>query len=267
MESFHPKVQEATVSVSRPLHIVDFNPIFGLGYDLVNNDYKVIRIHKFLGKNYPTEVWVFSLASNSWRLLEISNFNGEKLHGIYSRSRGVFALGALHWLSSTNKRQQEIVTFDVSKEVFLPIVPSIQAPIRYYKFSLEVLNPEGRLFLCGKDEKFSIILFEIMKNGECFALKQMHKIDVDSISNFLRIPSPNYQELLSMDKDKILFHTYCKGFGWYGLKMRSYEKVNDINIAAGSTSSRKYFTTPFGKVLFLLVVIVSWITSNGGYTN
>lgn len=66
------------------------NSGIGFGFDAKNNDYKVVRVHEFFG--IEVEVEVYSLRTDSWRLVNDSSFqfyrhcfgSSAYLHGMYS---------------------------------------------------------------------------------------------------------------------------------------------------------------------------------------
>lgn len=91
--------------------------VFGLGYDPINDDYKVVRIAQFggvNGKSFESEVKVYSLRRNSWRRI------GDMPYCIlYPGVNGVFVCGALHWLVSQNAESNVanmIVALDLGVE-------------------------------------------------------------------------------------------------------------------------------------------------------
>lgn len=86
--------------------------VFGFGFDSLNNDYKVIRIHYHKNKDsedYQDEVStaVFRLSAGSWE----ANVNASLP---LVDSRQAYAHGVVHWLACNNS----IVGFDVRTEEF-----------------------------------------------------------------------------------------------------------------------------------------------------
>ncbi|KAM7523253.1 hypothetical protein LguiA_013155 [Lonicera macranthoides] len=72
--------------------------VFGFGYGDAKDDYKVVRMVQFYGKDkesFRAEVSVYSLKSNSWR--RIGDF---PYYLSYKRVSGVLASGALQWVVS-----------------------------------------------------------------------------------------------------------------------------------------------------------------------
>ncbi|OMO97466.1 hypothetical protein COLO4_14607 [Corchorus olitorius] len=111
--------------------------LFGFGYDSINNDYKLVRIIEEENHHY-VKIWVFSFSSNTWRKQKVPFCHNKTFpsHNIFDNrsiyeNRGLFADGALHWLceeidkgTGTVTVTHEIVTLDVSKEVFVNLVHS-----------------------------------------------------------------------------------------------------------------------------------------------
>ncbi|OMO64873.1 hypothetical protein COLO4_31749 [Corchorus olitorius] len=123
---------------------------YGLGYDYLTKDYKVVQIQQDGG-----EIWVFSLASNTWRNLILPNFHNG---GLFKRD-AIFLDGALHWLckSGIETKSFRIVTFDISKEILVDLFPPVYLGVKVEHsddISLEVLEgvlEGGRLVLCHVD--------------------------------------------------------------------------------------------------------------------
>ncbi|CAA7054415.1 unnamed protein product [Microthlaspi erraticum] len=95
---------------------------YGLGYDSVNDDYKIVRMVQFkrdsndeLGCSFPYEVKVFSLKKNSWKRID-SNFSTIQLlfyfyyHLLYRRGYGVLAGNSLHWVLP---RRPGLIAFNI----------------------------------------------------------------------------------------------------------------------------------------------------------
>nr|XP_016491769.1 PREDICTED: F-box protein CPR30-like [Nicotiana tabacum] len=114
---------------------------FGFGYDVVNNDYKVVRIGQFVGTEKGplcSDVKVYSLKSNSWKGVD-------KEFPYYVRNKeepGTYLNGALHWVVSSEIKiplQQLIVAFDLETET-CRIVPHPPYTNERLSVKLEVLG-------------------------------------------------------------------------------------------------------------------------------
>ncbi|WCJ25916.1 F-box and associated interaction domains-containing protein [Euphorbia peplus] len=89
--------------------------LVGIGYDSTTDDYKIVRVPKFMykGSRYPF-VEVFSQKNSSWKTRKISKNFTYQLQGkksIYTRNR-------LHWIGSPygSKVIESIVYFDMVEE-------------------------------------------------------------------------------------------------------------------------------------------------------
>ncbi|CAH8310841.1 unnamed protein product [Eruca vesicaria subsp. sativa] len=106
---------------------------YGLGYDSVNDDYKVVRMVQFkrdsddeIGCSFPYEVKVFSFKMNSWKRIESVLPPVQLLfyfyyHLLYRRGYGVLAGNSLHWVLPRRPGLiafNIIVRFDLALEVF-----------------------------------------------------------------------------------------------------------------------------------------------------
>lgn len=96
---------------------------FGLGYDHVNDDYKVVAVfcdpNEFFSES---KVKVFSMATNTWR--KIHDFP----HGVspHQNSSGKFVSGTLNWASNYSIGSSSfwtIVSLDLEKETYREVLP------------------------------------------------------------------------------------------------------------------------------------------------
>ncbi|XP_060170529.1 F-box protein CPR1-like [Lycium barbarum] len=85
-----------------PVLGVGDNPVhvsFGFGYDVINDDYKVVRIVQFSGSkkgSFRSDVKVYSLKSSCWR-----GVDGQLPYFLrYVDQPGVYLNGSLHWVPS-----------------------------------------------------------------------------------------------------------------------------------------------------------------------
>ncbi|XP_059299442.1 F-box protein CPR1-like [Lycium ferocissimum] len=118
---------------------------FGFGYDVVNNDYKVVRIVQFSGSekgSFHSDVKVYSLKSSCWRGVD------EQLPYFlqYVDQPGTYLNGSLHWFASAkmeipeNNLELLIVAFDLGTEKWR-LVP----PPRYMSFNVNLVLLGGSL--------------------------------------------------------------------------------------------------------------------------
>ncbi|KAI8537981.1 hypothetical protein RHMOL_Rhmol09G0065500 [Rhododendron molle] len=95
--------------------------IYGFGYDLCSDDYKVVVIFCVLrsGGSYETEVKVYSLRTDTWRRI------GDFCHGIPLNDSGRYLSGSLHWSASGvqgSSYSWDIVSLDLANEVYGKVV-------------------------------------------------------------------------------------------------------------------------------------------------
>lgn len=99
--------------------------VYGFGYDLIHDDYKLVRITQFCGVQneiFESEVKVFSLIRNYWTRIRDMPYVLR-----CPETDGVYACGALHWVVRRNVKFEEcniVVALDLAaeqyKEVLLP---------------------------------------------------------------------------------------------------------------------------------------------------
>ncbi|KAL5724177.1 hypothetical protein ACHQM5_007469 [Ranunculus cassubicifolius] len=94
------------------------NVLYGFGYDHTIDDYKVVRVVNYYGDGdeIDSEVKVYTLGSNSWRMVK-----GVPYHIPYKRIYGVLVNGVLHWAATRlpeSDLSKVIAAFDIVEEVF-----------------------------------------------------------------------------------------------------------------------------------------------------
>ncbi|KAI4317711.1 hypothetical protein L6164_025560 [Bauhinia variegata] len=97
---------------------------FGLGYDRVNNDYKVVAV--FCDPNTSdyfdrTRVTIYSLATNSWRKIQDFPYGVTPYHDF-----GKFVSGTLNWAANISVGSTilwVIVSLDLEKETYREVHP------------------------------------------------------------------------------------------------------------------------------------------------
>ncbi|XP_026416186.1 putative F-box/kelch-repeat protein At1g13200 [Papaver somniferum] len=115
----------------------------GLGYCHSTNQYKVVRIH--LGN-----ILVYTIGSHKWRNI------GTMPHNL-PWSRGVFANGVLHWLTSGKQEEQRVFGFDLEGEkIRLLQMPSCA---RMVYGQLKLLG--GNLCFVGRESRDHCACIEI----------------------------------------------------------------------------------------------------------
>ncbi|KAK4266436.1 hypothetical protein QN277_027358 [Acacia crassicarpa] len=103
---------------------------FGLGYDHISDDYKVVAVFCDPGEHSisETKVKLYSLATNSWRKIQDFPCGFKPYHDF-----GKFVSGTLNWpascflssgtVNSTSNPSWVIISFDLQKETYRQILP------------------------------------------------------------------------------------------------------------------------------------------------
>ncbi|KAJ7969498.1 F-box family protein [Quillaja saponaria] len=92
----------------------DSNGSYGLGYDSVTDDYKLIKVFARNGSN-EIGVDVFALKTHSWRSIRYSNLTYDLVDKV---KVGTFLNGSIYWLVKHGDAQKmaSIISFDLQKE-------------------------------------------------------------------------------------------------------------------------------------------------------
>ncbi|XP_021738889.1 F-box/kelch-repeat protein At3g06240-like [Chenopodium quinoa] len=100
--------------------------MYGLGYDSVSDDYKVVTLSYYDTDNEHepdcTEMFVnvYSVRNGTWKRAESSPYD----HAVGHLASGVFVGGSIHWLASKTKDYSSvIVAFDLEEERFREVAP------------------------------------------------------------------------------------------------------------------------------------------------
>ncbi|XP_060170560.1 F-box protein CPR1-like [Lycium barbarum] len=135
MEPVYWKVQLPVVSFGRE----NGHVTFGFGYDVVNDDYKVVRILQFACTErkgwFCSDVKVYSLKSKSWKGVEEFPY-------LVKLRLCTYLNGALHWVVSTEIKiplERLIVAFDLETEK-CRIVPHPPYTNETFSVKLDVLG-------------------------------------------------------------------------------------------------------------------------------
>ncbi|XP_019253542.1 PREDICTED: F-box/kelch-repeat protein At3g06240-like [Nicotiana attenuata] len=131
--------------------------MYGFGYDVVNDDYKVVAL-SYYDIDEPdivdTFVDIYSLRKGLWKRLGSSPYD----HSLTDPASGVLVNGALHWfVSKTSNHPCVLVAFDLSDETFL----ELPVPPTDYNYSFfELVALRGRLCMFTKSNTITICLME-----------------------------------------------------------------------------------------------------------
>ncbi|XP_059645936.1 F-box protein CPR1-like [Cornus florida] len=114
----HRKLPVSQVEFPSGCPFINFTAL-GLGYDSVSDDYKLVRMVQFVGKDddsFHSEVKVYSLKSNTWR--RVRDFPYHLLHRVLP---GITINGALHWVVTPKPKLDTaslIASFDLGVEEY-----------------------------------------------------------------------------------------------------------------------------------------------------
>jgi len=153
------------------------NPVFyfhGFGYDRVREDYKVIRYISFFhlsdeeedvpfeDRSYDPLLEIYSLRSNSWRILHVNMPDC-----YFEKPLGVYMDGVCHWWGKTDSLNVEgcLVSFDLSNELLfttpMPLHMVVSCDV-YVERQLVLLNDSIALI----SNYFNATTFHISILGE-----------------------------------------------------------------------------------------------------
>ncbi|CAH8364725.1 unnamed protein product [Eruca vesicaria subsp. sativa] len=223
-----------------PIEPVDFseryitreNVFYGLGYDSVSGDYKVVRMiqskYKGDGVNesfgYPLEIKMFSLKSNKWKriylLFEVQIlFIYFYYHLLYRRGNGVLVSNSLHWIlprTGGHTAFNTIIRFDLATD------------------DLGVLSFPSDLY-CEDDMDIGVL-------DGCLCLMCYSESSVDvwilreyegKWRKFITVPKPETvvafefvrPMIYSKDRSKILLEINNGKLMWFDLESKSFETL------------------------------------------
>ncbi|CAN7005570.1 unnamed protein product [Brassica rapa subsp. trilocularis] len=210
-----------------PIEPIDFpehsisreNVFYGLGYDSVSDDYKVVRMVQSKDRGierfgYPFEVKVFSLKRNRWkRIREVQIlFIHFYYRFLYPSGNGVLAGNSLHWILP--RRQgliagNRIIRFDLASDD-LGVLSFPQE--LYFEDNMEIGVLDGCLcFMC----------YSMFSHVEVWILREYQ----GKWSKFITVESYNFIRPLiySKDRSKILMEINGEKLVWYDLASKSFE--------------------------------------------
>ncbi|XP_047339662.1 F-box protein CPR1-like [Impatiens glandulifera] len=193
---------------------------YRLGYDNINNDYKVVNLTCFkVGKIIDYEINVYSLKSNSWHSPKKFPYR-PKLSSIGDSITG----GAMHWMSimgSDSKSKRSIVAFNLGTEKYR-VIPLPE--LGYSNFYLYLNNLEGCLSATCQYSSSTVDIFLLKEYGG----KNEHWSKLITISPTISIgvDFPNVEAIAySKCGRKILFVMDYEWLVWYNLEQNSEEEI------------------------------------------
>ncbi|EEF29668.1 ubiquitin-protein ligase, putative [Ricinus communis] len=194
--------------------------VFGFGYDLSNDDYKLVRIAQFGGvdrKSFESEVKVFSLRKNSWRRIADMPYCV-----LYPGENGIYANGALHWLVSQDPDStvaDTIVALDLGVEDY-HVVPKPEFVDMNCNMGVGVLQGCLSLLAYARSERVDVwVMEEYMVKESWSKLFSVARLEVIGILRSLKplAYSKSGNEVLIEHDNVNLF--------WYDLKRKEVVNV------------------------------------------
>ncbi|KAK6142305.1 hypothetical protein DH2020_022653 [Rehmannia glutinosa] len=179
--------------------------VLGFGFDVVNNDYKVVRMAYIQGDNgyiVPPEVEVYALSTKNWHKI-----NGEVPNCVveYFWSQ-VLINGNVNWVAYRNRGKEVkvenlIMLFDLTREVFdempLPDALENELPINLIgvnvKGSLGVVHYEDRIW------SMSCCIWVMTKYGDVKSWSKLYYVDFEGGPGMILGFRTNGDVLLSAD--------------------------------------------------------------------
>ncbi|VVB17687.1 unnamed protein product [Arabis nemorensis] len=209
---------------------------YGLGYDSVNNDYKVVRMVQSKvdrsKKRFPVpfEIKVFSLKRNSWKEIHLRFevlilFINPYYHLLYRRGNGVLASNSLHWIlprSQGDVAFNTIVRFDLASE-----------ELGVVSFPRD-LYCEDNMDIGVLDGLLCLMCYEEFSHVDIWVLTEYKGYHSRSWTKMFRVPKPDDVESLellrplmySKDKTKILMEiNNAMNLMWFDLESKTLTRV------------------------------------------
>ncbi|XVE78907.1 hypothetical protein DITRI_Ditri14bG0015600 [Diplodiscus trichospermus] len=216
-------------SLMLPVTEIEFPPwcficqfiVYGLGYDPISDDYKLVRMVQFYGKDadsFDSEVKVYSLKTNSWRRIKDFPFYLK-----YKRGYGVLANNALHWVVS-KKPESDTKSFVVALDLGTEEYRVVDLPDCLDKeFHMNVKALGGCLCMVANYWEFHVVDIWIMKE---YGVKE-------SWTKLLTVKQPEvisdfefvFPLAYSKNGDKVLLNQDDIKFVWYDLKSKRVKNV------------------------------------------
>ncbi|XP_023634913.1 F-box protein At4g22390 isoform X2 [Capsella rubella] len=239
MALFNPSTRKIHRLPIEPLdfperHITREYVFYGLGYDSVNEDFKVVRMlqSKLKGGKenfgYRVEIKVFSLKKNSWKRVHLLfEFMGLFIYFYYHllprRGFGVLANNHLHWILP---RRQGLIAFNTIIRIDLAAdeLGVLSFPRELYTAdNMDIGVLDGCVCLMGYDE---------ISHVDVWILREYENIR--SWTKLFRVLKPECVEsfdfvrplLYSKDRSKILLEINdAKNLMWFDLETKSLTAV------------------------------------------
>lgn len=178
--------------------------LYGLAYDSVNDDYKILKIGIYL----PSKTELYSLKNNCWR--KIKSFSSD-VEPSFSLQRCEFVDGRLHWIGLTTAGAPIIVSFDLSSEKHGEVAqPQYDAELNFkgdYDEHLEVVALRG--MLCASlnyTNKGRFVLWVMEEYG--IEKSWTKRFDIDPYANGISYDLEKLTPLYFSDNNDLLVKMY-----------------------------------------------------------
>ncbi|XP_061339788.1 F-box protein CPR1-like [Gastrolobium bilobum] len=194
--------------------------VYGLGYDSLTGDYKLVRISYFVdlhNRTFDSQVMLFSLRMDCWKTLPSMPYAL-----CCARTMGVFVGGALHWVVTRKLEPDQpdlVVAFDLRGESFreVPLPVAVKG-----SFEMEVALFGG--CLCVIENRVST-LFDVWVMTVYGSQDSWCKLFTVKLPSDLR-PIKSVKPLAySRNGDKVLLEQDRCKLSWYNLKREDLSHV------------------------------------------
>ncbi|XP_047339455.1 F-box protein CPR1-like [Impatiens glandulifera] len=206
--------------------------VYRIGYDNINDDYKVVRIVVYLVVSLGVieyDIKVYSLRSNSWHRPEMFPYCPN-----WNRFGNSIVCGSLHWISTVKSNLKEenlIVAFDIGTEKYR-VLPQPEYSGPYYKLYLDDLG--GCLSLSCHYESSTVDMFLLKEYGgknehwSRLITLPLSLSRITSIENYYPLKPIVY----SKSGKKVLLGMGSRGHVLYNLEEKSVENIRVLNVAS-----------------------------------
>ncbi|XP_060217846.1 F-box/kelch-repeat protein At3g06240-like [Lycium barbarum] len=172
--------------------------MYGLGYDVVSDDYKVVNLSYYDTENY--EYWadsfvdMYSVRKGVWKRLETPYD-----HSLTDLASGVLINGALHWLACRKTEYSTLIAaFDLTDEKFLELPGPLDLSNNCFMCNLAAIR--GCLSICTS----------ISRDNDTISFWMMKEYGVKESWTKFKITEPNVDRslstlLCSITDDDVLF--------------------------------------------------------------
>ncbi|KAH6764703.1 hypothetical protein C2S51_015952 [Perilla frutescens var. frutescens] len=150
--------------------------VYGLGYDSICDDYKILKIRRCCGMSNEAEL--YSLRSDSWSTIQSFPQNS-----IFS-SFGSFLNGALHYIVRRSRTVHVLISFDLSAEKYGEVALPEYSPTLDFFDRVEVAVSSGKLCLCLSYGSTNCLALWVMEDYGVFeSWTNKFHIDCNSFPN------------------------------------------------------------------------------------